>query len=515
MFDFDLTKILLTIFSIASVHVLVKYILKPFYQIYCYEKQGLKAYYMPFIGDIKLKSDSILTHGDSMYPLKSWIKQDKNYKGLVTTLGYKPYIKLGDPQLIRQFSQTQYENYVKYPFTVTLMKSLANSGLVFVDGDVHKKLKRLLSNSFHFEFLKKNIQTMLTVVKEKFEELEKEKELKSCNVQAAMEDITGESISKIFFGNLKANQVYKGKKLTNATADLLARMCLTTASFSNIFFGVWFIKLGLFADHKVLIEDMKCLRQIAANNVKSKKEELIRNGIDPNAKDLLTLLIKDQLNNSSEAMTDEEITDQYATLFGAGMDTTAHLLTMVLYFLAMYPEVLNTLRYEIKHVIPDINAITYEQIAKLDYMSAIMKETLRLKSPSQEQFIREAIKDHKLGDIKIKKGTLFNVSLTAGCYNEKNFPDNEKFNPARWFSDKNTPGLDNFTYTPFFAGSRNCIGQHLAQIETKLVVAYVVTHYDIALTDPEFKLRMCSRFLYEPYEKIHLTFTKIHSTSKL
>lgn len=50
------------------------------------------------------------------------------------------------------------------------------------------------------------------------------------------------------------------------------------------------------------------------------------------------------------------------------------------------------------------------------------------------------------------------------------------FNPERWTRiDANKS--DPFSYFPFSSGQRNCIGQHLAMLESKIAVAMVLMRY--------------------------------------
>jgi len=165
------------------------------------------------------------------------------------------------------------------------------------------------------------------------------------------------------------------------------------------------------------------------------------------------------------------------------------------------------MRSEIEKNISDVDKVSYDSLGKLEYMNAFLKEVLRVSSPSQEMFLREAIRDHKLGNVNIKKGTLLNVSLAAQCHNPSNFVEPEVFDPKRWMGNSER-NLDSFVYIPFFAGSRNCIGQHLALLESRLILVQVVMRYEFGLADPEYKLRMVSKFMYEPMERINMRFSK-------
>jgi len=64
-----------------------------------------------------------------------------------------------------------------------------------------------------------------------------------------------------------------------------------------------------------------------------------------------------------------------------------------------------------------------------------------------------------------------------------------------------------FDFTPFSAGPRNCIGQHMALIEAKLMTIYCLKNYKIIPSGKE--LRMRQKFLYGPADKDLVRFIKL------
>jgi len=89
-------------------------------------------------------------------------------------------------------------------------------------------------------------------------------------------------------------------------------------------------------------------------------------------------------------------------------------------------------------------------------------------------------------------------------FHPKYYDDPEKFNPNRWIgSDAPTKKLDSFVFTPFSAGPRNCLGQHLAMIETKIILIKLLQKFDFKLCE-NYKMKWGFKGLYEPVDPILL-----------
>jgi len=70
---------------------------------------------------------------------------------------------------------------------------------------------------------------------------------------------------------------------------------------------------------------------------------------------------------------------------------------------------------------------------------------------------RICVKEHQIGDYTIKKGTYVRTHPFREYFNPKNFEDPFAFNPERWNSAKSND-LNPYSFLPFWAGPRNCIG---------------------------------------------------------
>ena len=69
---------------------------------------------------------------------------------------------------------------------------------------------------------------------------------------------------------------------------------------------------------------------------------------------------------------------------------------------------------------------------------------------------RIVVKDHDLGNLKIKKGTIVIVPIFA-ITNEKHNIEPTKFRPDRWLNGE-VDKVDNMYKIPFSTGPKNCIG---------------------------------------------------------
>jgi len=85
----------------------------------------------------------------------------------------------------------------------------------------------------------------------------------------------------------------------------------------------------------------------------------------------------------------------------------------------------------------------------------------------------------------IPKGTTIIVNIFGMGRNAKIWKDPEVFDPER-FEPENFSRLRPFSYLPFSAGPRNCIGQKFAMNEIKSTVSKVLRHFEI-IAEPGFE----------------------------
>jgi cytochrome P450 len=169
---------------------------------------------------------------------------------------------------------------------------------------------------------------------------------------------------------------------------------------------------------------------------------------------------------------DADVAGNVLTMLLAGEDTTANTLAWMIYLLSRHPEALRRARDEVAGK----NLARYEEVAALPYVDACINETMRLK-PVAPILMLEPIRDTKLGEVELPAGTLVMCLMRAGATDEGRFPEAQMFDPGRWLNVSATSSKR--VVMPFGAGPRLCPGRYLAILEMKMVMAMLLSQFEI------------------------------------
>jgi cytochrome P450 len=165
------------------------------------------------------------------------------------------------------------------------------------------------------------------------------------------------------------------------------------------------------------------------------------------------------------------------TIFLAGYETVANAMTWTWYLLSQNPEVERRMHAEVDAVLGG-RAATVDNVPQLKYTEMVMAESMRLYPPAWAMG-RKALNDFDLGPFFLPRGTTMLMSQWIAHRNPDYFPDPLRFDPERF--GPNAPPRPKFTYFPFGAGPRQCIGESYDWMEGVLILATISQKWRLRL----------------------------------
>jgi len=227
-------------------------------------------------------------------------------------------------------------------------------------------------------------------------------------------------------------------------------------------------------------------RDIARRRVRRRWVDLIgqiiaeRTAIGPSS-DLFDLLSTARDPETGTGFSGEQLLDQVATMIIAGHETTAVALFWALYLIAITPEVQERLAAEVENLDFSPEAAA-EALPKLIYTRAVVQETLRL-YPPVFSVIRQARDADSADGVEIPADAIVMISPWVLHRHRRLWARPEMFDPSRFLPGAQPP--ERFTYLPFGAGPRVCIGGQFALTEATLVLGSMVRAFQIERADNE------------------------------
>ncbi|XP_075548970.1 cytochrome P450 3A8-like isoform X1 [Dermacentor variabilis] len=194
--------------------------------------------------------------------------------------------------------------------------------------------------------------------------------------------------------------------------------------------------------------------------------------------------VKNDITFISKALSEDEALAQCVLFFLAGHDTTSSVLSYAAYLLALNPEVQAKLRMEVDECIASHgNEPSLDVVSKLPYLHCVVSEVLRMYPPAP-RLERSAHEDYVLGDtgIRVPKGCVIGVPVYSMHHDSEFFPSPETFDPDR-FSEENVGSIRPYSYLPFGAGPRNCIGMRFALQAVKLSLLHSIHSVQLVPTE--------------------------------
>ena len=199
--------------------------------------------------------------------------------------------------------------------------------------------------------------------------------------------------------------------------------------------------------------------------------------------DLLGQMLQLQAcRSSAETLSTQEMIGECRTLFAAGYETSASVITWAMFLLASYPRWQEMVREEVVREYPAHQLPPVDTLGKLKLLNMLLLETLRLYGPLT--FLqRKTVSDTILANTKVPKGTMISIPLLM-LHRDKEVwgPDADEFNPMRFQSGVSRDTKLSRALLAFSYGPRVCAGQNFAMVKVQIVIATILRSFSFSLS---------------------------------
>jgi len=401
-------------------------------------------------------------------PLGGTLQAFEQYGDIVCwRFGPRRLYSIFRPEHVQHILHDNHQNYVKGEL-VERTKVLIGDGLFSSEGSTWRRQRRIIQPSFERRRIASLIPLITAATGATLDEWSQYAAQRAAfDLPAAMTRLTLDVIGRAFFGvDLRTEAAAVREALGVALAYIDRRV--------NSFFPM---PLAVPTPRALRFRRARRTLDGAVTRIMRAR----RDDVDPEAGDLMSLLLAARDPESGEKMSDGEIRDEVVTFVLAGHETTALTLTWALYLLALHADVETRVREETRRVLGD-GAPTLDDLAQLPYTRMVIDETLRLYPPVWA-FAREPIGDDRLAGYRIHAQSTVAIIPYVTHRHPSLWDDPERFDPER-FSPAAVATRPRYAYLPFSGGPRQCIGREFALMEAQLALAMIVREYRVAIVSP-------------------------------
>ncbi|MBW4540848.1 MAG: cytochrome P450 [Myxacorys chilensis ATA2-1-KO14] len=413
--------------------------------------------------------------GSPWLQLRHWIadpiqfqeKYSQRYGDIFTMqlAGLGCCVVIGNPQVIQEIFNRDSKQFDVGRANALAEPLVGRNSIMLLDGDRHRRERKLLMPPFHGERLHTYAQQICLIADQVASQWQVGQTFVA---RTTMQKVSLEVILQVVFGLSDGERYQQLKPLLTDWLDMTdspLRSSILFLRFLQRDWGAW-TPWGQMKRRQRQVHDL----------LQAEIEERRQTG-DQGRTDVLSLMMAAR-DEAGQAMTDEELRDELLSLLFAGHETTATTLAWALYQIHRLPDVREKLVQELdslgEHSAP-------MKIAQLPYLTAVCQETLRMYPVLPVLFPRITKSAMTIAGYQFDAETTLMPSIYMVHRREDLYPEAHHFKPERFLERQYSPS----EYFPFGGGSRRCLGYAIAQLEMKLVLAMVLSKYDLALVEDQ------------------------------
>lgn len=416
-------------------------------------------------------------------------------------IAHETFYYVFSPDLIREVLVDHADDFRSHERVMDVFTLIYGANVMTTDGDTWKRQRRILAPGFLPKKIAHYLDLMIGATTDSFAS-----NLPQGHGQSTVVDVdqftnrlTMDVILRVLFS-------YKPGK------DESIRICETVRSLEHqsmreIFWPKTPPDWCPYPGRMQKLRDKATLDNLISGQIKARRDCIEQH---TNKTDYLAMLLaahdeEAPIDSLTATLSNDEIHDNCSVIFAAGHDTTAGALTWWIGLMTQHPDYAEKARQEIQEVVSD-KPQTPEALTRLTWLTATIKESLRLCPPVVTMFLRRAVRDVQIGEWRIPKGGAVHVPIWHIHHDARWFPEPEKFEPQRFMPG--APEIPRGAYIPFGTGPRVCIGQHFAMIEMTLIAAILLREFNFEFLPVKSLPKPRIEMLLKPEETLRVNFIR-------
>lgn len=375
-------------------------------------------------------------------------------------------IMLNSAPDIEHMLKTNFDNYIKGPDSRDRLYELLGVGIFTSDGPEWRAQRKIASHMFSARTLRESMSPVFLRHACKFQRVIADASEYYVNIQDLYFQFTLDSIGEIAFG-YDVDSLGKAADAVPFAAAFDQANEVADFRFINPLWKLGKVVLPIEAMGR---QSIATINAFAADVIRHKRQATADDGVQHS--DILSRFM--QLRDEhGQPFDDTYLRDVVMLFIIAGRDTTASALTWITYLLAKHPDVQTRVRAEIGSDTP-----SFESVKSLRYLQCVIDETLRLYPPVPFDMKRAVQADQLPSGMRVKANDYVAYPPWGINRNPNVWDDPLEFRPQRW--ERSTKPTA-FEYPTFNAGPRICLGQTMAYLEMKLLLAMLLQKNEITL----------------------------------
>jgi len=337
------------------------------------------------------------------------------------------------------------------------LEPLFGNGILLQDGQEHARTRRLMYPAFHGKAIASYFDTIQTIVQNFLKDWG---ERGTIPLTSDFRKLTLIVASRLFLGTQTDSEVEQTSQwFTQLIAGRLALLRLDTPF--------------------TLYGRSQAARRKLQAFLRTTIAERQRQGNLHQSRDILGLLLAAE-DEEGNHLSETEVINQALLLLFAGHETTATLLSWLLFELGSHPEWRDRLRLEQAEVVGN-EPLSLSHLKQFPQLTYALKEAERLYPPVYS-IPRGVVKDIEYAGYHIPAGWYVDVSPMLTHHLPELYPNPELFDPDRFAPPREEDKKHPFALIGFGSGPHSCLGFEFAQMEMKIILSTLLRHYDWTVT---------------------------------